>query len=647
MSNDKGRFNRIPRANQTLMDGRAAAERARGAALIITLILLALLSAASVAMVLLVSSDTMINGYYRNYRGSFYAADSGINTVVEAMKNSVQASANNAANPPLPLNGVPAAVTASYAPYQAGFYSIGDTGSWKSQFQMIANPDGSPVLAANSGCVSSPNPNDANSPGNGDLLWNCNYPYEVTVKGQSSGSEAEEITETGIIVYSNITGTAAAGGPPRFSKWGAFIDKFADCQGALVPGTMTGPFFTNGQWNFGNFSNPGYTFTDTVGQVGANVSWITNKCTDSPTSPNGFKAPTFKNGLQLGQNSVTPPSNSYNQAQAVLDGKGTPPCTAPPCAPDPPPSQTQMNQELKTVKGTQYPASGSAPTGVYIPYYTNSNGQKVYGSNPATGGSGAGGGFYINGNASITLGATTGGDGTSNPTQTYTIVQGSTTTTIVVDNTSGMTTVSSGGTTLSLQGVPTQLDPNTNQPIIQNDPSGLAVDPTMLYVNGQVTGLNGTVQNNVGLTIAAASNVSITGDLTYLQSPVSVPADVLNTSTNAGVLGIFTTGNINLYPDSTGNLTVNASLAAIGSGTSGFATPGGAINTWTIVGGRAEDQAHGVSISSGNTYYDRRFANNFGPPWFPTAVPQPGQAGIPAGPVTMTVTRLSWKEVNR
>lgn len=626
---------------------RISNRRTRGAALIITLILLALLSAASVAMVMLVSSDTMINGYYRNYRGSFYAADSGINVVVQSMKNSIVANANNAVNPPLPLNGVPAAVTAAYAPYQAKYFSIGDAGSWKSQFLMIPNPDGSPVIGAAS-CVSKANPNDANSPGNGDLIWNCSYPYQVTVQGQSYGGEAEQITETGVIVYSSVSGTAAAANPPKFSKWGAFITNFGDCQGALVPGTMTGPFFTNGQWNFGNFSNPGYTFTDTVGQAGANVSWWKNSsCTNSPTAPNGFKAPTFQNGLQLNQNSISPPANSYSQAQAILDGKGTPPCTQPPCAPDPPPSQTQMHQELKTVKGVSYPANGNAPGGVYIPYYTNSSGLKVFGSDPATGGNGAAGGFYINGNAAITLSATTGGNGTNNPTQTYTITQGSTTTTIIVDNIAGITTVSSGGTTLSLLGVPQQLDPNTGQPIVQTDPSGLAVNPTLLYVNGEVTGLSGNVQNNVGITVASPSNVSITGDLTYLQSPVSIPADTLNTSTNAGVLGIYTTENINLYPNSSGNLTVNASLAAIGSGTSGFVTPGGAIGTWTIVGGRAEDQAHSVNISTGNTYYDRRFANNFGPPWFPMGVPQAGQGAVPSQYLGVTVTRTSWKEVSR
>jgi len=133
-----------------------AQDGARGAALLITLILLALLSAASVAMVLLVSSDTMINGYYRNYRGSFYAADSGVNVVVQSIANSVKGNANNAANPPLPLNGVPAAVTASYAPYQASYYSIGDPGSWKAQFQLIANPDGNPVLSAASEAIADP-----------------------------------------------------------------------------------------------------------------------------------------------------------------------------------------------------------------------------------------------------------------------------------------------------------------------------------------------------------------------------------------------------------------------------------------------------------------------------------------------------------
>jgi hypothetical protein len=254
--------------------------------------------------------------------------------------------------------------------------------------------------------------------------------------------------------------------------------------------------------------------------------------------------------------------------------------------------------------------------------------------------------------------ASTGGDGTSNATQTYQITQGGTTTTIIVDNTLGTTTVKSGSTTLSLQGVPAQLDPTSGNPITETDPSGAVVNPTLIYVNGSITGLQGNwsggaavpaIQDNTGVTIAASGDVSITGDITYAHLPVSVPSDVPVSGTNAGVFGVYTNGNINLNPDPNGDLTVDGSLAAIGgaSGNAGFATPGGSIGTWTIVGGRAEDHAHSVNIGSGDTYFDTRFGNNFGPPWFPTAVPTAAAAAIPATAPQVLVTRGAWAEVNR
>src|SRR5690348_4446558 len=97
--------------------GTGAASRSKGVALITTLILLGLLGAASLAITLLVSSDTMINGYYRNYRGSFYAADSGVHIVVNTIKNALQSATNVAANPPLPIGSIPSSVTSSYATY--------------------------------------------------------------------------------------------------------------------------------------------------------------------------------------------------------------------------------------------------------------------------------------------------------------------------------------------------------------------------------------------------------------------------------------------------------------------------------------------------------------------------------------------------
>jgi hypothetical protein len=661
--------------------GKAAPGRERGAALIMTLILLTLLGAASVAAFVLVSSDTMINGYYRNYRGSFYAADSGVNAVVEAMENSLTANANQAADPPLPIGGVainpgvwtnvaaPATLTASYVPFQGAFFSIGDPGSWKGQFELItANPlnvvqNGVPqnsqfFVAAADGLTCFPITTvtcpGTGLPNNKNYNWTFVYPYTVTVQGQSYGNEAEQITQIGAIVYTSNSGNGAVGGPPSMSKYGAFITNFTACQGPLVPGTETGPFFTDGQWNLGNYSNPGYTFNGSVAQAGAQVSWWSNNnCQNSATMPNGFRAPSYQGGpMQLNANPVVPPTDTYSQAQAVLDGKGDPPCTATPCPTDPAPTQAQLNATLKTISGTTYPSSGNAPSAVYIPWYTNGLGQKVYGSNPASGGDGAGGGFYVNGNATVTLSATTGGDGTNNPTQTYTIAQGGTTTTIVVDNVIGTTTVTSGGTTLALTGVPQQLDPNTGQPVTQTDPSGNVVNPSMVYVNGSITGMSGTVQNNTGITVVGSSSVSITGDITYASAPVSIPSDALVSNTNAGVLGVYTQGNINLYPNSSGsnagNLTVNASLAALSgqtgsSANSGFETPGNAIGTWTILGGRAEDHAHSVNIGAGNTYYDQRFAGNFGPPWFPTAVPQPGELPTPASS-QIKITRVSWSE---
>lgn len=636
------------------------ADAARGVALITTLVLLALLSAASLAMVMMVSSDTLINGYYGNYRGSFYAADSGANVVVGNLQNAIVGAAATLAPgsvaAPLPVNAAPN-VAGNYAPYQASYYTIGDPGSWTGNFTLIPNADGKPVVGTpiTNAPIVNGQPTPPGCPT--DCQWSYVYPYEVTVRGQSTGNEDEEINETGYITYNVSPGSIGAGGPPSFAKWGAFIDQFGDCQGPLVQGTMTGPFFTNGQWNFANSSNPGYTFTDSVGQSTRNVSWWNNSnCSDSSSAPRGFNKPNFENGLQLNQNPVTPPSNSYNQAKAVLDGKGIPPCSSAPCPTDTPPTQSQMNQELKTVNGTSYPSSGSIPNGVYVPWYT-SGGRSYFGSNQS-GSQMPAGGFYVQGDASITLSATTGGDGTSNPTQTYTITQGSgfsrTTTTIVVDpmnGSTGTTTISSGGTTQSLQGVPQQLDPNTGNPIIENDPSGNPMSPALVYVNGQITGMSGTIQNDAAITVTAADDISITGDLTYKQQPVSVPADVLNSSTDAGVLGIYTNNNINLYPNSSGsnrgNLTVDASLAAIGGGNSGFETPGNSIGTWTIVGGRSEDHAHGVNINRGNTYYDRRFGTGtFGPPWFPTAIPQPGSTATP--PTSgINFVRTWWSESKR
>jgi hypothetical protein len=233
------------------------------------------------------------------------------------------------------------------------------------------------------------------------------------------------------------------------------------------------------------------------------------------------------------------------------------------------------------------------------------------------------------------LSATT--DTGGNPTQTYTITQGATITTVVVNDVTNITTITSGASVQTINGNPTLYDPTT----------GLAQgDATMVYVNGAITGLTGpysgstiqpAIQDGTHVTIAATGNVSITGDITYKEEPVttvassSTPVDTLiAANSNAGVLGIVTSaGNINLDVTNdpaatchgcTANIEVDGSLAAMAttSGVGGFTQSGPAINAFNNVGGQIQGNIYGANISIENTYFDRRFSNGVLPPWFPS-----------------------------
>src|SRR6266704_5921516 len=74
---------------------RGAPQHERGVALITTLLLLMLLSALTLAMAWSARSDMLINGYYRNFRGSFYAADSGLNIMRQALNDEFKVGSPN------------------------------------------------------------------------------------------------------------------------------------------------------------------------------------------------------------------------------------------------------------------------------------------------------------------------------------------------------------------------------------------------------------------------------------------------------------------------------------------------------------------------------------------------------------------------
>src|SRR5580704_3132306 len=69
--------------------------REHGVALVTSLLILSLFTIMTLSMVIATMSDTLIDGYYRNARASFYAADSGLNVARQYLINQFTASVPN------------------------------------------------------------------------------------------------------------------------------------------------------------------------------------------------------------------------------------------------------------------------------------------------------------------------------------------------------------------------------------------------------------------------------------------------------------------------------------------------------------------------------------------------------------------------
>jgi hypothetical protein len=346
------------------------------------------------------------------------------------------------------------------------------------------------------------------------------------------------------------------------------------------------------------------------------------------------------------------PSNTFGQEAAVLDSTGMT-CNGSTPQSEGAPTQTQMANELNNAAGTSWPATGSTPsTGVYLPWTTVS-GTKTF----------SGGGILVQGTASVKLSATT--DTAGNPTETYTITQGSggsaVTTTVVIDNTTNTTTMSdTQGHSQSITGVPQQYT------VACPGGSTTAAGPaTLLYVTGSISGIQGpysgntpgaAIANGTALTIASPGDVTVTGDIKYAEEPVTLNnSDSLITANNQGqVLGIYTNSMINFNIDNNSavqhnndNIEVDGSLAAmVNGGSAGMQTPGNVgINNWTNVGGRIENIPHSVSINSESIYYDQRFSAGLVPPWFPSTTLT--SASVVANvPQQGVLSRTQWIDVS-
>jgi hypothetical protein len=633
-------------------------QNSRGVALITTLILLSLFLVMTLAMVIATSSDTLINGYYRNFRGSFYAADSGITTVRQYMLSQLVAAIpptfTLASGAPIPagtettvLNGVNNTST-GFGSYQS--ITGSQTASWVGTFKVDSTNTtlSAPTCLATYTGNTAPLPTCTTAGSAADTVtgYQYSYPYKITAIGQSRSNEQHAIEEDGSFII-----TVDVGGPvganTSFAAWGMFIDQSPICTGSyLVPGTISGPVFTNGSWTFGTSGS--YIFTDTVGSAGADFGYQFGSCYQSAAhnynSGSQTIAPTFQGSVTLGQAPITPPRDSFNQERAVLDGMGTT---------DTQPSQAELGASLRNmlaggVSGTPYPATGAQPsTGVFLPVSTTAAACGLKPTPCITGG-----GVFVQGNAdSVVMSTATGPlSSGSHPEQVFTITQGGTTTTVTLDLVGQTTTISNGTTSSTVNGLPQNL--NNNPP----------TEGTDFYVNGTigntsgstVTGLSGpssgpAIQDGSAVTVTAAGAIDITGNITYKTEPVTLnTSDSLIPGNNNGqVLGIFTAGgNVNLLVPTAGqNLEIDASIATLQQGGSwGIVNPGNAINTLNIVGGRIQNTIQNINTTTRNVYFDRRFASGgFAPPFFPAS--SITSNGVVNAVVTVSPpNRVSWTD---
>lgn len=628
---------------------RLASSNQHGIALVTTLLLLLLLTAMSLTMVLSVGSDMLVNGYYGNDRASFYAADSGANIARQALTSAILSAVPSTFAPN--VQPIPAGTNATAQAAVLGAYGAptplngGPAGSWPEKFAITSLVVNAPTCSVQGGpsVVNGAPISCTNLPSAGSTPavtgFNYIYSYTLTSVGQSQGAEATTLVDSGNLIFN---GTVAASGPTTvsFASYGTFIDQYPPCSAPFVAGNLYGPFFTNGAWNFGDANALGssthYDFQNTTGQAQGNASyWHGGNCVQAAAASNTADgttiAPTFQAGLNLGAASIPLPPNDYNQKQAVLDGIGLTSTN---------PTPAYMGTVLENAAGQPYNSAtaGTLPTnnGVYLPYSTNSQGQKVLN----------GGGIYVEGNAAVTLSPS----GTSG--QVYTIVQGGVTTTVVTNPTgigTGTTTIQVGsGPVTTISGVPTMYNSGSATPV---------ENATMLYVDGNITTLTGpgegqpAINNGVALTITAAQNVTITGDIRYETEPVvtsgsNPPLDTLIPANNTGqVLGIFTaTGNIQMNNSQRdGNLEIDASIAMISQGgTGGWVNIGPQINTLNLVGGRVANVAMSGNTITRNIFFDQRFLQgNFAPPWYPSTTVQVSTTDSSSFSPP-TVQRLQW-----
>lgn len=682
----------------------------RGIALITSLLVMTMLLALGVAIVFSTTANTTIVKSQRVGEQSFFVADAGIGIARRALAQAFSEQINliNAGTYPFyslpdpPSDGtfpniqvIPDPDAAPNDPFYTRLYSRANE-----LIRITARDQELVDLNGSSFSVITRNPaggtNNGFGPGvfsgsitltktdNNNAVQSVVFKYAFQVTGTTNAGGSAIVDEIGRI-STNITLARSTSGGNRnfsFSGFGAFFDIGDDPVNhpnyLLSPGIYSGAVHTN--THFGFYTGWQYTFRNIVSQYESQMRIYPNSYVNLPTSD-------YQNSIHLSadgykQSGKVPlPTNEFSQEYAVINGTGLVDKKTDGTPVDPPSKTTDSNgnalqifdsngrvtaaalaANLRTAANAQPAVSNNKiADGVYV---SSSNGSTIDGA-----------GIYVQNDASdIQLYSD------SNGSQVYVIQQNSTTTTVTVDYTSNTTTISSsaGGST-TYSGVP--IDKSSSKTDSSKWRAGAS-----LYVNGNINSLRGgkdssnnrpAISSKTALTITAARNIKVTGDIKYAQPVVNsdgTPVSNINTITN--VLGLFTNdGNIFLdaksaYCSSGVSVEINAANCVFDSDPSnngqsptgveggitswigsGHTTPGGG-DRIKLVGSDVEKNNSAVDYSGGDTFFDVRFSGGtFRPPFFPGTTYSLGPAPTASVPVIIGVdspypTARSWFREN-
>ncbi|HOP95336.1 MAG TPA: DUF4900 domain-containing protein [Dictyoglomaceae bacterium] len=321
------------------------------------------------------------------------------------------------------------------------------------------------------------------------------YVYTITSKGYKTTSNPNlslTITATG-----KIEGSAYI---ENFARYALFTDKHTMADGTKVWFTSDtrfyGPVHTNGRFAFAD--NP--FFSDEVSSAENDAYFYHYNNGNTALAANSYglyDRPIFQKGFTRGAQKINLPESTNSQLISSLGGDPVNDLSSIT-------SENTRNQYIRRKLGLT--VNNNPPSnGIYTQTIVN------------------GGGIFVQGDASIQFGKDNQGRAV------YTITQGSTTSVFTIDTAQNKTYVKTGTKTIEINAIPNGV----------------------IYVNGAITSVSGTIQKDQAITLVGRNSVTITDHIKYEVNPI--PEENRSAKNILGILA--EEGNIWIDPprDTKGN----------------------------------------------------------------------------------------------